>query len=91
MSLEEGLLKQLIDQNGEILRTLGDHGQAISSLRNELIGPSGKNGRLGKIEAEVEVLKAERQRFKGARVALHYIITVGSSIIAFFGLHKFFK
>lgn len=64
---------------------------AMENLRTELIGTSIFPGRLGKIELEVENLKDSSARIQGATLVLHYIITVGSSIAAFFGLHKFWK
>jgi hypothetical protein len=41
--LSDNLLRQILDARSEMNATLGRHGEKISALRVELVGPSGKN------------------------------------------------
>ena len=85
--LSDNLLRQILDQQQDMQKELGAHGAKIDTLRIELTGPSGKNGRLGKIEADVKELRdAENQR-KGFRYLIDLLIAAAASI----GYHRIFK
>jgi hypothetical protein len=89
--LSDNLLQQILDAQSEMNATLGRHGAEINALRVELVGPSGKNGRLGKIEGDVEKLKAEKERVIGAKAVVTWLITLATSVGTFLGMKHFYK